>query len=226
MAFPSQDRHTKGSLAPVSPDNIFRSRRFQAFLDIVDEVLAEKGECRVLDIGGTIKYWQSYGIGVPEEVSITLVNLTYEPVGDNEAFTSFVGDARDLSALPDQSFDIVHSNSVIEHVGLWKDMAAMAREVRRLAPRYFIQTPNYWFPIEAHYRLPYFHLLPDPVKQSFLLRKRRGFVPKANDVGEASHRAQYAFLLTHRQMQFLFPDAEIKREKFFGFTKSLMAIKR
>jgi len=187
--------------------------------------MAEKGSCHILDIGGTAGYWKSYREKIPAGVSISLVNLTREEVPSGDIFNSLVGDARNLSEFADQSFDIVYSNSVIEHVGLWRDMAAMAKEVRRLAPRYFIQTPNYWFPIEAHYRLPYFHLLPDPVKQTLLLRGRRGFVPQAKDIGEASSRTQYAFLLTKRQMEFLFPEAQVEREKFFGFTKSLIAIK-
>ena len=187
--------------------------------------MAQQPSCNILDIGGTASYWNTYGHKIPKGVTISLVNLTREEIPEGDIVSSFIGDARSLNSFADKSFDIVYSNSVIEHVGLWRDMAAMAGEVRRLAPRYFVQTPNYWFPIEAHYRLPFFHLLPDPIKQSLLLRNRRGFVPKASDIGEASALTQCAFLLTKRQMRFLFPEATIEQEKFFGLTKSLMAIR-
>jgi predicted SAM-dependent methyltransferase len=57
-----------------------------------------------------------------------------------------VGDATDLGTWEDDSFDIVFSNSVIEHLETLEAQAAMAREVRRLAPSYWVQTPTSGFP--------------------------------------------------------------------------------
>jgi len=212
-------------VSPMSSTNEFRVRRFANFLSIVKDVISEKGSCNILDIGGVHDYWAAFGSQLPEQANVTLLNLRYTGAPKIPNFEEMIGDACGTK-LADNSFDIVHSNSVIEHVGLWDRMEMMASEIRRIAPRYFVQTPNYWFPIEAHARVPFFHLLPEPVRVSILLRRGFGFLSKGETVGEATKIAQSAFLLDFRQMSSLFPDALIEREQFFGFTKSLVAIKR
>lgn len=204
--------------------NKFRAERFRQFREIVDAIIAEKGSCSILDIGGTAGYWQAFGADIPANVTITVAN----PFGQQPENTERMKfDRTDACAMgyEDNSFDIVHSNSVIEHVGQWRNMAAMATEVRRVARRYFVQTPNFWFPVEPHYRTLFFHWLPEPIRASMLLKKDRGFWKKADNIGRATEQYQAAILLDFRQMAFLFPDAEIRREKFFGFTKSLVAVK-
>ncbi len=63
----------------------------------------------------------------------------------------------------DKSFDIVHSNAVIEHVGPRDDQARFVAELVRVARAGFITTPNRWFPVETHCRLPLLHWLPRPI---------------------------------------------------------------
>jgi SAM-dependent methyltransferase len=69
----------------------------------------------------------------------------------------------DACALPfaDGAFDVVYSNAVIEHVGGRERQEAFVREALRVARRVFVTTPNRWFPIEVHTRLPLVHWLPE-----------------------------------------------------------------
>jgi SAM-dependent methyltransferase len=69
----------------------------------------------------------------------------------------------DACALPfaDGSFDVVHSNAVIEHVGGRERQKAFVREALRVGRHVFITTPNRWFPVEVHTRLPLVHWLPE-----------------------------------------------------------------
>ena len=74
--------------------------------------------------------------------------------GTGDIFVRKVGDARNLSEYADGSVDLVHSNSVIEHVGGWADMRAMADEMMRIGRSGWMQTPAWEFPVEPHFRAP------------------------------------------------------------------------
>jgi Methyltransferase domain len=205
--------------------NQFRQRRMARLLTIVDEVVAERGKCRILDIGGVASYWQFLEpLWRDRPLHITMVNTT-ETFAPDQRFSSFAGDARDLHHLNDLSFDLVHSNSVIEHVGLFSDMRKMANEVRRLAKRYFVQTPNFWFPVEPHLRTPFIHWLPMPWRVAIVKRRACGYYPRARSYDEAREILDDASLLDAQSLAMLFPDAVIEREQFAGITKSLMAIR-
>ena len=221
MAFMSR------SLRADSQDNPYRAKRIGLFNALVTETIARKGTCRILDVGGTHEYWRAFGNVIDwPNVHITLLNLSRTEEPDTASIVQTIGNACDMREHADGAFDVVHSNSVIEHVGLWDNMAAMAGEVRRVAPAYFVQTPSYWFPIEAHSRFPFLQFLPEPLKVSLIMRRRLGYWSRAEDVGEATRTAHSAILLHRRQMAYLFPDAEIVSEKAYGLTKSYMAIKR
>jgi hypothetical protein len=203
----------------------FRVRRFRLFKTIVDKVLAEKEMCRIVDLGGTPTFWVSLGSELDwNRVSVYTLNVVPLETAQPH-ITPIVGDARAVPEYDDLSFDIVHSNSVIEHTGRLDDMAAMAKEVRRLAPRYFVQTPYFWFPIEPHARFAFFHWMPESWRYRILMKRSCGFWKQRPDVASATKAVQSALLLDKRQMQFLFPDAQIIAERFLGLTKSLIAIR-
>jgi hypothetical protein len=210
---------------PHSNHNSFRFRRFEWFRPLVDGVIARKGRCRILDMGGTRSYWDVFAASLDwERVEVTIANLKPEPARP-PSIRTVVGDARDLSSFSDCQFDIVHSNSVIEHVGDWREMERMANEVRRLAPQYFVQTPYFWFPLDPHTRVLFFHWMPEQLRYRIAMAKDCGMWKRCKTIGDAMRIVEDARLLDRRQMNDLFPDAEIMRENFCGFTKSLVAIR-
>jgi hypothetical protein len=203
---------------PHNLSNRFRQARMQRFLSLVAPLMS-KGPVRILDIGGTASYWHALpGLYRAPNVEITICNLSRDEFDDGNLRVRH-GNACSLP-FTDMSFDVVHSNSVIEHVGHWPEMQAMASEVRRLAPVYFVQTPNYWFPLEPHYRLPFVQFLPKPARAFVVdaLRHNPASRPASQVVGGIQ-------LIAAHQMRALFPDAKIERERFFGMAKSLIAVR-
>ncbi len=203
----------------------FRARRLARFVELVDAAIAAKGAARVIDLGGNRDYWLDLEpVWSGRRIEFTLVNLAPERL-DDPRFDSIQGDVRDMSRFAAGAFDVVHSNSVIEHVGRWGDMRAMANEVRRLAPSYFVQVPNFWFPLEPHFRVPFFHWLPEPWRAAILMRRACGAFPKAETIDDAMRFVEDSNLLDRRRFAQLFPDARIERERVYGLTKSLIAVK-
>ncbi len=205
--------------------NQFRQARFASFLELADRARTSGGPIRILDIGGTQSYWEGLApLWAGRNFDITIINLD-TPANDNGAYHIRPGDACAMPEYADNAFDIVHSNSVIEHVGQWPQMAAMAREVRRLAPHYYLQTPNLWFPVEPHYRSLFFALLPEAVRARNLMKRRHGFRGPHPDFATAIADVQTVNLLDARGLTALFPDGKLIRERFFGLTKSLTVVK-
>jgi hypothetical protein len=120
-------------------------------------------------------------------------------------------------------FDVVFSNSVIEHVGTYPDQMRMADEVRRVGKRYFIQTPNRFFPIEPHFLLPFFQFLPLELRAQLLSRFDLGWMQKTPDLEAARETVDSIRLLSRADLQTLFPEASLYAERFLGLTKSFVA---
>ena len=215
----------------ISPSNIasvygrlfrvWRAKRFQQFV----RLLAPKDHETILDIGGYPQTWTSHK---PLGSSVTCLNLHAFGWDSSESpahkIHLVVGDALCLP-YPDKSFDVVFSNSVIEHVGLWAEQQAFAREVQRVGKKYWIQTPAFECPFEPHYLGLFVHWLPESLKPfaikyftlwSWLVR------PTPAEFAEMSRTIR---LIRGKEMQALFPDARIITERLFGvFPKSYIAV--
>jgi hypothetical protein len=74
------------------------------------------------------------------------------------------------------SFDVVHSSAVLEHVGSFANQRHFIAELTRVARRVvFLTTPNRWFPVEFHSVLPLLHWLPKRWYRRLLSGTRYGF---------------------------------------------------
>jgi hypothetical protein len=218
--------------SPASLGSRFRRARIQPLLDMIAAVAERKGSCTILDIGGTRKYW---GIVPTDFLAAHGVSILITNIDDNTGkitrddgdpvFSYGYADACNLT-YGDNEFDIAHSNSVVEHVGTWGDQVKYGQEVRRIAPAYFVQTPNYWFPWEPHFGTPLWQYLPVPWRVRLLMSGKRGFRQQEATIDGAMRSIQSCQLLDMRRFAVLFPDADLVRERFLGFTKSLIAIRR
>jgi 2-polyprenyl-3-methyl-5-hydroxy-6-metoxy-1,4-benzoquinol methylase len=189
-----------------------RERRYQLFV----KLCAVQPDERILDVGAGQGAALERFNTVNPIVAVDLVAPTAS--GWMGQANVEVGQA-DGTRLPfaDREFPVVFSNSVIEHVP--KELQqAFASEVRRVSERYYVQTPNKWFPIEPHYQLPLVQFLPERLMKALNRRFSFGWREKG--------RWEPIKLLSARELQRLFPDAEIHRERVLGLTKSLMAVRR
>jgi len=170
----------------------------------------------VLDVGGGAFNWTM----VPERPQVTILDV-YEHSNKAEWATYVVGDGC-RTGFSTGNFDVVFSNSVIEHVGSIERHRQFATECMRCGRGFFVQTPNKWFPVDTHTLMPFAHWLPQklfrklvPISPRFLL-----FRPDPGDLDDFRNMR----LLSKRDLQALFPGADIIEEKFLGITKSLIAV--
>lgn len=217
----------RGSLIKSLADNAdagslatrMRRARFSLFLSLLGRL---EGHIEILDIGGTQDFWNQMTGGDPGNVRVTLLNIEHQTV-TSEKFVSAVGDARAMPQYAPRSFDVVFSNSVIEHVGSYDDQRRMANEVMRVGRRYWVQTPNKRFPLEPHFLFPFFQYLPDAVRAQLVHRFDVGWYRRIPDLAAARAEVDSIRLLTRRRFAALFPGATIHEEKFAGLTKSFVA---
>lgn len=197
---------------------IFRRRRQQQFV----ERFSPTDSTTILDVGGYHHFWRDLPCSPP----ITLLNIDDPPPPGEMPpnFTFVQGDGRRLP-FDDRSFDIVFSNSVIEHVGTYDDQKRFAAEVRRVGRNLSVQTPNRSFPIEPHFIGPRIPGLPREW-QRFVYRwvSVRGWL-RRRDHADFDALFDEVRLLTCREMQFLFPDCTIITEKLCGLPKSFTAVR-
>jgi hypothetical protein len=171
-----------------------------------------------LDIGGTQSFWERMNFVNQPDVHITLLNVHAEPV-KYANFSSMKGDACNLGCFRDKEFDIVFSNSVIEHLFNYENQKKMAAEVKRVGKYYYIQTPNYYFPIEPHWLFPLFQFLPFRLK--LFLTRNVTIGRHATSKDKAISLINEVRLLSLKEMRELFADGYAYKEKFLGMTKSI-----
>ncbi len=180
---------------------------------------------RVVDLGGDMRSWRLSGLRPAE---LVVVNLDEQDVHEPWAH-SISADACDLPrSLLERRFDLVFSNSVIEHVGGHERRRRFAESVHALAPHMWVQTPYRYFPIEPHWLFPGLQWLPVASRVAISRRWPLGhFTPEKSPDGprDVLRDVLEIELLSRSEMAYYFPDAEIWSERMLGLAKSLVAVR-
>ena len=177
----------------------------------------------ILDLGGRPGYWRN--VGLENIARIELLNIEAAELGREldglppDLFVSRIGNACSLVDYPSGSVDLVHSNSVIEHVGSWGSMRAKAEEMMRVGRAGWMQTPAWGFPLEPHFRTLFMHWFGRPLQSrlmglSFDARVRR------SSLDIRRRRIDSVNLLGRREVRALFPDRALYVERLMLWPKS------
>jgi hypothetical protein len=224
-------------------------------LGMLLEHFPDLSEMRVVDLGGEFQSWQQ---APARPAQLVTVNTGWQAENSQQLAAELgwvrnvVGDACDLpDELRGERFDLVFSNSVIEHVGGHARRVAFADSVHALGDHHWIQTPNRYFPIEPHMLFPGAQFLPSGVRARLIRRWPVGHIryalsnwewPAPSHAGEVfpvengaaleqapvyhTLRAILSIeLLTAAELGFYFPGSTVVRERVAGIPKSIIAVR-
>ena len=175
----------------------------------------------VLDVGGTAGAWR-----LAPARPARLVFLNVEPPGELAGAETVIADACDPpESIRREHFDLVFSNSVIEHVGGHWRRQAFAEVVAALGERYWVQTPYRYFPLEPHYVGPLFQFVPLALRGRLVARWPIGSLATVTDPSVGLAQVQQTELIGRTEMRGYFPDAVLLPERVLGLTKSIIAVR-
>jgi hypothetical protein len=125
-------------------------------------------------------------------------------------FGAVIGDGCRLP-FADKSIDCVFSNAVIEHM-LPEQQKTFAREIMRVGRSWFVTTPNFWYPIELHHKLPFIQFLPQ--------RAQRAVSARFNTCWPSD---EPIYLLSARRLKELLPGSRVFKLRVTFFPETLIA---
>jgi len=128
---------------------------------------------------------------------------------------TFIQTAGQSLPFPDQSFDLVVSFAVIEHVGTPQQQTDFVQELCRVGKQVCVSTPNRWFPVEFHTVLPLLHWFPPTIFRRLLRWLRKDFWAQESNLN----------LLDQRSLVALFPDTmklHSQHYRLLGLTSNLL----
>ena len=190
-----------------------------------DKIPVDEG-MRILDVGGFPATWTPFP---PTKAELDIVNIDDMECDEATRLEYKIRMFKvDGCAMPfkDREYDVVFSNSVVEHLGTWEKQQAFASEVRRVGRNLWIQTPAAECFFEPHYLTPFIHWL----RPSLRIRVARyltlwGWIERPSR-DQIEDRVKEIRLLSFEEMNELFPDCEIVKERFLGLLiKSYIAVR-
>ncbi|SEM33362.1 hypothetical protein [Streptacidiphilus jiangxiensis] len=204
--------------APGSVGERLRTARWERFRRCFPRIES----MRVVDLGGTASMWLRAPLR-PKHVH--LINLEPHPAELPDWITAENADVTDPAVRAGLGeYDLVFSNSTIEHVGGHSQRQRFVTAVEELAPHHWIQTPYRYFPVEPHFLAPGFQFLPLAARAR-LVRHWPLTHSRPGTAEEGLNAVLNIELLTRAEMRYLFPRSVLTSERVAGLTKSLIAVR-
>ncbi|MFH5803239.1 methyltransferase domain-containing protein [Alienimonas sp. DA493] len=181
----------------------------------------------VLDAGGFDTFWKALPPALTAKCRVTLLDpgLKKPPrEARDPRFDYATGDLCDLSRWRTGEFDLAFSQGALDHLGLYERQERFAAELRRVARRYAVRTPNLWFPVDPDYRVPLWQFLPTRLRSCLVQRAQIGWIDRATNAADATRWVEETRLVTASELRTLFPDGRLHRERLSGLTKSFLVM--
>jgi hypothetical protein len=171
---------------------------------------------RVLDLGGRPSFWRGADT---RPAAVTTVNLEAHDAPE-PWITHLVADA--CAPTVGGDYDLVVSNSLLEHVGGHAKRVMLAEVVRAAAAHHWVQTPYRYFPIEPHWMFPGLQFLPVRARAAAVSHWPLGHSRLTG--AAATHAILETELISITELRLLFPESEVWHERAAGLTKSIVAV--
>jgi hypothetical protein len=212
---------------PGSDPSTFSYQSRKRRMGHLASLLSGRSGLNVLDLGGTVEFWEinvgflkSGTIESLEVVNLDFAEISERRLASGEVLRCHPLDATSRSGLYRDRYDLVFSNSVIEHVGNLESQKRMSSVIQQVGETHFIQTPSRRFPIEPHFHVPFFAFLPLWTRTEIHRRWSCGFMGRQPNWLKARIACENTRLLSLRELKALFPESRIIPERTMGLVRS------
>jgi len=214
--------------------NIFRRLKERRVILFVKK-LNLGSEDTILDLGSEDGAYLAQFYPYPSRITLADINESAMKKGVKKFGLGGYQLITEEGTLPfqDKQFSAVWCNSVIEHVTVKKDQLNIknsefieeshrhqnnfANEIKRVAQKYFVQTPYVHYPIESHSWMPFI---------PYLTQRQRCFIARVFKAFWIKQWSADFYLYNRSRFESAFIDAdEFFLEKTLGVTKSMIAIR-
>jgi SAM-dependent methyltransferase len=197
-----------------------KNRLFKYSLFI--KMFSVDAQTRILDIGveNAVHPWSNFlEENYPYQHNITALSIDeVKQFNQKYPLVQTVIYKGDIFPFMNNSFDIGWSNAVLEHVGDAAAQVLFLKEIYRCSRKAFITTPNRYFPVELHTRIPFLHWLPKTIFDSFLKKIGKGWA--SGNYMHLLNLSQLKSLLTRAGIRNYF----IKKNRIGPFTMEFLVI--
>ena len=205
-------------------DKIIKKKRSE-MLNILNKNIKDNDIESFLDVGTTEENeLESSNYFVKNFYKVKIKNSISDQEIKNNNFNKFLrksitSEFSETEILNYKS-DLVISSATIEHVGSYENQIKMLENIIKLTNKYFfITTPNRFFPIDFHTKLPVIHMLPKKIHRKILRLINLNEYAEEENLNLLDENTVNELINSQQNVSF---EIRIFKVKLFGLTSNLL----